>query len=349
MKRAKIVLAAFLIGINICTPGISAMGGEEDAETETMTHLQIPQKLGIVIDPWEMDGKGQVYSEQYVIQNTGETAGVLELSFTCKAQKGSGVSVRTDKFNLHENDDKSIYMETAIGEDKVILSEEGSAYQAELQPGDKLEIYFTGEVNENAAESWKDGDVDVAVNYSWKAKQTTKAEDEAKGLKGTEGEESLGETENQKETDGSDEQGDQEGGTDTEEEGKTEIIEIEEETESELNIDRWETDEERNISSVQYVVKNVGKTTGTFILSEPICEGGERTVCMELTMEDNEKKLFSWENQENSEYETELASGEELRFRFVETRDSIDSEKLDKEEIKATVNYLWMPKEKSPE
>ena len=84
-------------------------------------------------------------------------------------------------------------------------------------------------------------------------------------------------------------------------------------------------------------------------MSEPICEGNERTVCMELTMEDNEKKLFSWENQENSEYETGLAPGEELRFRFVETRDSIDSENSDKEEIKATVNYLWMPKEKSPE
>ncbi len=31
--------------------------------------LQIPQKLEIVIDPWEMDGKEQIYSEQYTIRS----------------------------------------------------------------------------------------------------------------------------------------------------------------------------------------------------------------------------------------------------------------------------------------
>lgn len=35
-----------------------------------LKNLQIPQKLDVVIDPWEMDQKGQVYSEQYNISNT---------------------------------------------------------------------------------------------------------------------------------------------------------------------------------------------------------------------------------------------------------------------------------------
>lgn len=52
--------------------------------------LQIPQKLQIVIDPFEMDGKGQIYSEQYMVRNMGETAGALTLAFVCRLG-GDGV------------------------------------------------------------------------------------------------------------------------------------------------------------------------------------------------------------------------------------------------------------------
>ena len=61
---------------------------DSDAGMSEVENLQIPQKLEIVIDPWEMDGKSQIYSEQYTIRNTGEAAGVLTLSqLICRPQE----------------------------------------------------------------------------------------------------------------------------------------------------------------------------------------------------------------------------------------------------------------------
>lgn len=82
-------------------------------ENSGLKNLQILQKLNVVIVPWEMDQKGQVYSEQYIISNTGDVLGILTLSnLACRPREQSGVIVRTDKAGLHDSGDKSIYSVT---------------------------------------------------------------------------------------------------------------------------------------------------------------------------------------------------------------------------------------------
>ncbi len=145
------------------------------SEDVGLNHLQIPQKLGVVIDPWEMDGKEQIYSEEYVIRNDGEMPGVLTLSnLACRPQEQSGVIVTANPAGLHDGDEKLICMKMIFGNgDQIDLSEDASTYQVELQPGEELSICFEGEVNEYASEGWKDGDVTVTVAYSWDVKQTS--------------------------------------------------------------------------------------------------------------------------------------------------------------------------------
>ena len=142
---------------------------DSDTEMSEVENLQIPQKLEIVIDPWEMDGKSQIYSEQYTIRNTGEAAGVLTLSqLICRPQEKSEVVVRTDKDGVHDTEEKSLYMEMIFGNgESVALSEEGTEYRAVLKSGEELSFWFAGEVNEYAADGWKDEDVAVGVVYSW--------------------------------------------------------------------------------------------------------------------------------------------------------------------------------------
>ena len=48
-----------------------------------LTGLLMPQKFEIVMDPWEMDGRTQVYSEQYIIKNTGDMSGTTETDRNC--------------------------------------------------------------------------------------------------------------------------------------------------------------------------------------------------------------------------------------------------------------------------
>lgn len=139
-----------------------------DYKNDDKLCLQIPQKLQVIIDPYEMDGKGQIYSEQYTIWNTGETTGVLTISFSCSSGEEGSQVVRREKEGIHDGDSKSAYLEVVYGDtDYFTLSEEYSEYQVELTPGESLTMYFTGEVNENASEQWKDSDIIIKGVYTW--------------------------------------------------------------------------------------------------------------------------------------------------------------------------------------
>lgn len=140
-----------------------------------LRHLQIPQKLEVVIDPWEIDGKGQIYSEEYTIRNTGEMAGTLTLSrLACKPQKESNTVVKIDKEGVYDNGEKSVYMEMVFENGShVILSEAGSEYQVKLKTGEELSFQFTGEVNEYAEDKWANGDIEVDIAYSWSMENET--------------------------------------------------------------------------------------------------------------------------------------------------------------------------------
>lgn len=160
----------------------------EDVPESGLCSLQIPQKMEVVIDPWEIDGKGQIYSEQYTIQNMGDETGVLTLSFQCRKGEGSTAILRTDKAGLHDDENKSIYIEMIFGgtEGKV-LGEEGLEYQAELEPGEALGVSFAGEVNENASESWGNGDVEIEGIYFWKVAEDADTDTETEAdVDGTE-------------------------------------------------------------------------------------------------------------------------------------------------------------------
>lgn len=142
-----------------------------DVQASGLRNLQIPQKMDVVIDPWEIDGKGQVYSDVYFIRNIGNEPGVLTLSnLVCRPREQSRVTVKTDRDGIHDSDSKCIYMEMLFGNgNRIIFSSEKSQYQTELKPGEELSVCFSGEVNENAFEKWVDQDVMVSVVYSWEA------------------------------------------------------------------------------------------------------------------------------------------------------------------------------------
>lgn len=170
-----------LAEINNNKENIEDSTGEKDTG---LKQLQIPQKLEVVIDPWEMDEKGQIYSEEYVIRNDSKTPGILTLSnLACKVSERSGAVVVSSQAGIHDGFEKLIYMQMIFGnDDKVVLSQENTAYEVELQPGEELSVGFEGEVNENAPEGWQNGDVAVSVVYSWQLKETSDDIDEKEAV-----------------------------------------------------------------------------------------------------------------------------------------------------------------------
>lgn len=148
----------------------SSLDSTDVAGNGQITDLQIPEKIAVVVDPWEIMGESQIHSEQYIISNEGISA--VRLTFynlACIPQGTQGGIVKTERDGIHEGSSKAIYMEMVFGNgDSVLFTEEGSSrYEIELASGEELSFWITGEVNENAAEPWRDGDFQVMISYQW--------------------------------------------------------------------------------------------------------------------------------------------------------------------------------------
>lgn len=338
------------------TESEKAKKDEAQREITGMNHLLIPQKLQVVIDPWEMDGKGQIYSEEYVIKNTGETPGTLILSdLACQIDEESGVEIKDDPKGIHDDGNKSAYIEIVFGDrDKVILSKEGAVYKAELKPEEELTLRFSGEVNENAEKSWRNGDIALKATYAWEP------DEPAEGT----GEEESASREAQ-ETD-----------TVAEEKEEPEALELELAEPEDFILDSWETDGQGSICSPLYKVKNAGGTAGIFALSGLVCRSGEesgivvvtekekpqeaegRFLYMELVPEPGEQgnaeeteetylllPEIAEENPEASDYKKELNPGEEFTFRLRGKLYGVKPEEIKKGDIVVTAMCSLKPEE----
>lgn len=159
-------------GLEISEDSFKMLSDEEAPELDGLTCLQIPEKLEVVIDPWEIDEKSQIYSEPFIVRNTGELSGVLTLSFTCILDKKGGVSIRESQEKLRNSKKKLLYMKAVLENgEEAVFTKEGMQCQVKLQPGEELALWFEGEVNENVEEPWKDGDIEIKGIYSWEEEE----------------------------------------------------------------------------------------------------------------------------------------------------------------------------------
>lgn len=426
--------------------GELAGGGRgEKKEGQVAKTLQMPQRLEVTIDPWKVDGKEQVHSEQYVIRNTGEVTGELTLSeLTCRPLEGSGVSVRTDRHGIHEDEKKSIYMEIIFGTgERIVLSEEGSEYKTELKPGEEVTLEFTGEVNEHASRKWDNRDVAVGIVYSWELEEekidksgdaTADESGDVEGnassdvsgdaaadesgdvvgdMSGDVSENESGNVSGDATADGSrDASGDVSGDAVADKSGDvsndisgdavaygsagdalgdvisaqpdvdvSESVDIDLSGDAELRVDSWTADENGNLTSIRYVMRNKGNVLGMLKLTDPVCSPVDQNgtiarmklnsrekpqsmagldsddklqnkehVWFELTTEDVEKADIDQENPKASEYETVLNPGEEIVICFLVSPDTIMAEELKEGKTVAAIRYSWkLLKESMPE
>lgn len=162
-------------------------------KTET-DFLQIPSEVNVVIDPLEIDGKGQLYSERYVIRNKGTEAGTLVLfNFKCFSNGQDKAVVKTDRAEVYSSQEKAVYIEMVFdSKDRMVSRREDSGqedceyeileYEIRLEPEEELVFWFEGEVNEYASQPWQDGDIAIALDYSWKKEgESTLGETDVEG------------------------------------------------------------------------------------------------------------------------------------------------------------------------
>ncbi len=283
-----------------------------------LTSLLMPQKFEIVMDPWEMDGRTQVYSEQYIIKNTGDMSGTLKLTgIACET--GEDVHVQENSDGIHSGKDKKLYIELLINdEDRFVLMPEGTDYEIKLAPDESITLEFTGEMNENTSQNWQDSDVKISVTYDWciepqeketetvesisePAEEDSESEDMAEG-EGSEGEPERKPAEENSEDISEPAQENSEAESEPAEKSTTSESEPDEETseaESETAGDNIETESEPQNESLVSVTESEEET------SEAETTEGENNLSEGLSTEEGSLKIETATEEGYSNVQTE--------------------------------------------
>lgn len=283
-----------------------------------LTSLLMPQKFEIVMDPWEMDGRTQVYSKQYIIKNTGDMSGTLKLTgIACEV--GEDVHVQENSDGIHSGKDKKLYIELLINdEDRFVLMPEGTDYEMKLAPDESITLEFTGEMNENTQKNWQDSDVKISVTYDWcvepqeKETETVESisepeEEDSESEDVTAGEGSEGESEIKPEEENPEDisepaQENSEAESESAEVSTTSELESEEETsevESETTGDNIETESEPQNESLVSVTESEEET------SEAETTEGENNLSEGLSTEEGSLKIETATEEGYSNVQTE--------------------------------------------
>ena len=145
--------------------GVSDGNAELSDRESVILSLQVPGNLDFVIDPWNLSGRGQVYSERFTIMNSGNVPYTLWLrDMTCTA--GGGARPVGSAGEIY-NEAANVYLELAFENgDSRVLSTESQDYEVVLRPGEELAFRITGAVNEKTTEDWGEKQVRISVKYN---------------------------------------------------------------------------------------------------------------------------------------------------------------------------------------
>lgn len=161
---------------------------EEAQENIDVYHVSFPTDSRAYLDPDNLSGKGQIFSEDFRIENYGNTdisikiknievyyrtiEEVYELSETEVTDRTSDIKkLNVDIVWKNEKDNMEKVLNIAEGTfDECVLDLKASKYDEvgsfiEFDEGSVGLFYFTGTVNSNPELVWEDGEVTISFGY----------------------------------------------------------------------------------------------------------------------------------------------------------------------------------------
>jgi hypothetical protein len=160
--------------------------------------ISMPKSVSIVIDPYDLKGRGQIYSDLYKCENLGETDvritfNELKVTFA----NGKDFKALAKPFDPGSGTDlKAVYLVMNFGREDVrpvVLTDSKrkgnisitmSAINAETKDN-SFSLSFSGNVNENPAEPWCNGDIKIYIKYCIEPIPKSDEESAGKAVPGT--------------------------------------------------------------------------------------------------------------------------------------------------------------------
>lgn len=138
-------------------------------ESDTVLQIDVPERIDFMIDPWEIMGRGQIYSNEFTIHNTGNVPIFLDMSdIGCYFSEESTAVINQDFSTIYNDERKAVYLELVFNfGDRIIISEQSVSYGRILNPGEKIIFWFTGKVSNSSFDKWKSGEISIKFEYSF--------------------------------------------------------------------------------------------------------------------------------------------------------------------------------------
>jgi hypothetical protein len=182
MKKSGIFLIALLL-VPLLLPAGAAANEFEPYRGAGVLNVVVPASLEFTIDPFEIAGKGQIYSKPYRIENNGDTDVLLTLSEMRVFFTGEGeFESLSEPFDANaESTRKAIRLSLDFSRSElpsVVLTDPNHAEDVRIllsaiRPGEEeaayLSLSLSGSVNHAPAADWRDGDVNISLHYSMEA------------------------------------------------------------------------------------------------------------------------------------------------------------------------------------
>lgn len=172
MKRYGVLCLAAAAALSIGFQGSrTEAAGVRDRQ---VTAVELPQNLNFYLDPENENGRGQIYSDKYMIRNAGKEPVTFSMEMTLSVLEEEAVIAFLPEEWETEPTDRSIYMyvvfESSQEEAQYILTDAGNPCEESivLQPagteGDSFYISFGGRLSRS--EDWKSGELAVQSVYT---------------------------------------------------------------------------------------------------------------------------------------------------------------------------------------
>lgn len=140
-----------------------------DPDALKIITLRVPRNLNFVIDPWEINGKGSIWSQEYVFSNNGKAPVELKMrDIKCSAREGifcAGSQVSPEE--VIGASGKAVQMKLELSNGEVIyVTEDGGSYETIVDAGESFTLTVIGIISDEAKEQWQDGDLSLSLSYA---------------------------------------------------------------------------------------------------------------------------------------------------------------------------------------
>jgi hypothetical protein len=153
---------------------------QDEQETSPVLNIVIPATVSISIDPFEINGRGQIYSDEYAIQNLTDSDVILTFTdmrvIFANDTDFEALAVPFDENTV--SDRKAVQLVLNFGRNDVtpvVLTDMNRAAEKSVllraaeydasEAASSLSLSFTGSLNHAPAVDWKDGDVKLRLEY----------------------------------------------------------------------------------------------------------------------------------------------------------------------------------------